>query len=304
MAGTRSRGSIVSWRSSSSEPRVDRLAPVSRPVARLGVISSFFSDAFLGEHRTELVETPWGSAPVDVASVDGETVACLWRYGRGLDIASHRINYRANLWALRSLGVERVVSQNAIGSCNPALPPGAVVVSHDFIDFTHRRARSFFDDTDAWVRIDLTDPFCPEVREALTAAATPLFERLAPRGVFLCGEGPRFETPAEIAMFRQWGADIIGTPLVPEVVLAREAEMCFASIAPVINFATGLTTEVKHVGAGSMVDFYYRSGFHDRIETAIRSALRTLSRERRCRCGAAMDGAFHGPPPTWYTTRA
>ena len=276
---------------------------MSPPAARLAVISSFFSESFLGEHRTELVDTPWGSAPVDVASVDGEAVACVWRYGRGLDIASHRINYRANLWALRSLGVERIVSQNAIGSCNPDLPPGTVVVSHDFIDFTHRRITSFFDDSDAWVRIDLTEPFCPEVREALTAAATPLFERLASRGVFLCGEGPRFETPAEISMFRQWGADIIGTPLVPEGLLAREAEMCFASIAPIINFATGLAAEVKHVGAGSMVDFYYRSGFHDRVEAAIRAALRALAPERRCKCGSAMEGAFHGPRPAWFTPR-
>jgi 5'-methylthioadenosine phosphorylase len=268
------------------------------------VISSFFSEAFLGEHRTIEIGTPWGGTPVDVATVDGQTVACVWRYGRALDIASHRINYRANLWALRSLGVERVVSQNAIGSCNPSLPPGAVVVSHDFIDFTHRRATSFFDDTDAWVRIDLTEPFCPEVRDALINAGAPLFEQLAPRGVFLCGEGPRFETPAEIAMFRQWGADIVGTPLVPEVVLAREAEMCFASIAPIINFATGLTDEVRHVGAGSMVDFYYKSGFHDRVETAIRAALLALKPERQCRCGAAMEGAFHGSPPDWYPSRA
>lgn len=272
--------------------------------ARLAVISSFFSDTFLGEYRTIEVGTPWGAAAIDLAVVDGAAVACVWRYGRGLDIASHRINYRANLWALRSLGVERVVSQNAIGSCNPELAPGAVVVSHDFIDFTHRRANSFFDDTNAWVRIDLTEPFCPEVRDALISSATPVFDRLADRGVFLCGEGPRFETPAEIAMFRQWGADIVGTPLVPEVLLAREAEMCFASIAPIINFATGLTAEVKHVGPGGMVDFYYRSGFHDQVEIAIRSTLRALPPERRCRCGHALNGAFHGPRPEWYTDRA
>lgn len=273
------------------------------PVARLGVISSFFSDEFLGEHRTEQVTTPWGSAPVDIAVIDGAAVACVWRYGRGLAIASHRINYRANLWALRTLGVERLISQNAIGSCDPAIAPGDVVVSHDFLDFTKARTRSFFEDSEAWVRVDLTRPFCEEVREALIDAATPVFARVVPRGVFACGEGPRFETVAEIAMYRQLGADVIGTPLVPEVVLAREAEICFASIAPIINYASGLADEVKHVGAGSMVDFYYRSGFHTKVERAIRDALRRLGAARGCSCGRALEHAFHGPAPSWYEPR-
>ncbi len=296
--------------------------------ARLAVISSYFSPAFLGAFEARVIETPWGTAAVEMADVDGETVACLWRYGRALALASHRINFRANLWALRALGVERCVSQNAIGSVNPDIPPGAVVVSDDFIDFTKDRPRSFFDDADAWVRVDLTVPFCPELRGALVEAGRPVFDDLRDRGTFICVEGPRFESPAEIRMFRMWGADVIGTPLVPEVVLAREAEICFASIAPVINFATGLASEVRHVGEGSMVDFYYgpartrpgaeltgederrpeersdyRSGFHDRVEEAIRAALRALPRERACACGRALEHAFHGTPPAWFTPR-
>jgi 5'-methylthioadenosine phosphorylase len=180
-----------------------------------------------------------------------------------------------------------------------------VVISDDFIDFTHGRPRSFFDDADAWVRVDLTEPFCAEVRAALIQAAGPIFAgQLQDTGVFLCAEGPRFETPAEIRMFRQWGADIIGTPLVPEVVLAREAEMCFASIAPIINFASGLAPRVIHTGAGSMVDFYYGSGFHARVEDAIRAALLALPSERQCGCGRALDGAFHGTPPAWFSARS
>lgn len=273
------------------------------PLARLGVLSSFFSPRFLDAHETRAVETPWGSAEVDLARVDGQVVACVWRYGHQLALPSHRINFRANLWALRSLGVERLISQNAIGSCNADLAPGAVVISHDFIDFTHGRPRSFFDDAEAWVRVDLTEPFCPQTRAALIAAARPIFDRLAERGVFICVDGPRFETPAEIAMFCQWGADIIGTPLVPEVVLAREAEICFASIAPIINFASGLAPAVQHTGPGSMVDFYYGSGFHDRVEDVIRAALRALPVERGCGCGRALEQAFHGTPPPWFEPR-
>lgn len=274
------------------------------PNVRLGILTSFISTGFLSNSETVAIDTPWGSAELDVGDLDGQPVAIIWRYGRHLALPSHRINFRANLWALRTLGVERVISQNAIGSCTETLPPGHVVISDDFIDFTHGRPRSFFDDADAWVRVDMTQPFCPETRSALIDSARPVFAgQLQERGVFLCVEGPRFETPAEIRMFRQWGADIIGTPLVPEVILAREAEMCFASIAPIINYGSGLSSTVLHTGSGSMVDFYYGSGFHDRVELAIRAALRTLAAERACGCGQALKGAFHGSPPEWFVPR-
>lgn len=272
-------------------------------VARSAVISSRFTPSFLGDCETIQVSTPWGDAPLDIASVDGERVACLWRYGRDLTLPSHKINYRANMWALRTLGVDRIVSQNAIGSCNIALPPGTVVISDDFIDCTHGRPRSFFDEAEAWVRVDMSAPFCPPMRVALTEAAARGSDPVIDHGVFLCAEGPRFESAAEIRMFRGFGADIIGTPLVPEIVLAREAEMCFASIAAIINYATGLAPEVRHVGAGSMVDFYYGSGFHDRIETAIRVALQALRGDRTCTCRDAMRHGFHGTPPPWYQPR-
>jgi 5'-methylthioadenosine phosphorylase len=274
----------------------------SEPI-RVAVISSFFSPEWLGDFEARDVETPWGGAPVEIARVDGRSVACIWRYGRELARPSHRINYRANLWALRTLGVERVISQNAIGSANPSLPPGAVVVADDFIDFTHTRPKTFFDAEDNWTRVDMSEPFCGEVRAALLAGAGGRFEQLNDGGVFLCAEGPRFESAAEIRMFRQWGADIVGTPLVPEVILAREAELCFASIAPIINYCTGLAPKVVHTGAGSMVDFYYGSGFHAKVEAAMRAAIAALPAERRCGCATALDGAFHGTPPSWFTPR-
>lgn len=241
----------------------------AKPV-RLAAISSFFSPELLGGFEALAVPTPWGDAAIELAHVDGRRVACIWRYGRRLARPSHRINYRANVWALRLLGVERVISQNAIGSVNPDLPPGTVVIPDDFIDFAPNRPKTFFDADDVWTRVDLTDPFCVEIRRPLLAASDGLFDRLRDGGVFLGAEGPRFESAAEIRMFRQWGADIVGTPLVPEVILAREAEICFASIAPIINYATGLAPSVTHVGSGSMVDFYYSSGFHATVERAIR----------------------------------
>src|SRR5690606_26486545 len=144
---------------------------------------------------------------------------------------SHKINYHANIFALYELGVKSIISQNAIGSVNPAIRPGDIVISNDFLDKTKSRAQSLFDETECWVRVDFTDPFCPRLRQDLIGAATKFSNRIIERGTFVCTEGPRFETPAEIRAYAKEGGDIVGTPLVPEVIFARELEMCFASVA-------------------------------------------------------------------------
>lgn len=110
-------------------------------------------------------------------------------------------------------------------------------------------------------------------------------------------EGPRFETPVEIRAFQREGGDIVGTPIVPEVIFSREAEMCFASIAPVINFGSGMAPAVVHFGPGSMNEIYYKEGLHDLIEKTLIEAISGLSTERTCNCAKALDGGFHGTPP-------
>lgn len=273
----------------------------STSTAPVGLITSAASERLLTDRAEQRVTTPWGDASVLTGRIGGRNAAVVLRYGADLTTPSHKINHRANLWALRTLGVERVVSQNAIGSVNPAIRPGDIVVSHDFLDRTKVRALSLFDDTECWVRVDMTEPFCPEVRDALIGAAQKVSERVIDRGVFVCTEGPRFETPAEIRVFQQEGGDIVGTPMVPEVVFAREAEMCFASIAPVINFGAGMAPAVVHVGPGSMNDDYYANGAHDRIEQALIDSISTLPASRGCGCGHALRGGFHGRRPGWLT---
>jgi 5'-methylthioadenosine phosphorylase len=182
---------------------------------------------------------------------------------------------------------------------NPMVRPGDIVISHDFLDRTKTRPLSLFDDAECWVRVDMTEPFCPEVRQALLRATASMPDRVIDRGVFACLEGPRFETPAEIRALQRDGADIIGTPLVPEVTLAREAEMCFASIAPVINYGAGMAPAVIHVGPGSMNDNYYSGGLHDRIEQALIDAVAQLPVQRNCQCGHALRSGFHGQRPAW-----
>ncbi len=271
----------------------------SKPRAPLGLISSAASQRLLQDRREQMVATPWGTASVLTGRIGEREAAVVLRYGPKLTIPSHKINYRANIWALRELGVERIISQNAIGSINPMLRPGDIVVSHDFLDRTKGRALSLFDDSEAWVRVDMTEPFCPEVRQSLLAATAAMLDRVIDRGVFACVEGPRFETPAEIRALQREGADIVGTPLVPEVTMAREAEMCFASIAPVINYGAGMAPAVIHVGPGSMNDEYYAGGLHDRIEQALIDAVAHLPEHRTCQCGHALRGGFHGVRPGW-----
>lgn len=267
--------------------------------APIGLITSAASDKLVAERREITVATPFGEAEIVTGRIAGLEVAIVLRYGPALAIASHKINYRANIWALRELGVRRVISQNAIGSVNPVIRPGDIVISHDFLDRTKTRPLSLFDDEQCWVRVDMSEPFCPQMRPVLASAAAKHSARVIDRGVFVCTEGPRFETPSEIRAYQREGGDIVGTPLVPEVVLAREAELCFASIAPVINFGAGMAPAVTHFGAGSMTDFYYTGGLHDVVERAIADAIVAMPETRSCDCGKALRGGFRGKRPAW-----
>ncbi len=266
----------------------------------IGLLSSFhFRRDFLTDVETRVIETPFGNVPVFVGMMGGRQTACIQRYGPDMTVPSHKINHRAHIWAFKILGVERIISQNAIGSINPMLRPGDIVIPHDFIDHTKSRPRSLFDEEECWVRVDMTEPFCPHVRLALVAGAQDVSDRVIDRGVFVCFEGPRFETPTEIRMFQQLGGDIVGTPLVPEVVFAREAEICYASISGIINYGAGLAPAVVHVGEGSMFDFYLKSGLQQQIEQATITALNHLPAERTCPCATSLAQAFHGKEPEW-----
>ncbi len=269
----------------------------------VGLITSAASETLLQHRRREVVPTPFGDAETWLGTIGGRDAVVVLRYGKGLTVPSHKINHRANIWAFRMLGVERIISQNAIGSVNPAIRPGDIVISDDVLDRTKSRPLSLYDDSEAWVRVDMTHPFCPEMRRVLIASAVARSDRIIERGVFACTEGPRFETPAEIRSLGRDGADIVGTPLVPEVVFAREAEMCFASIAPVINFGAGMAPAVIHVGPGSMNDIYYTGGLHDLVEAIIADAAAAMPDHRGCECGNSLQSGFHGTKPAWFDGR-
>lgn len=265
----------------------------------LGLITSHISEKLLDQQERRQVETPWGAAPVYCGLLAGTPCAVILRYGEGSAKASHRINFRANIWALRTLGVETLIMQNAIGSVNPDIRPGDFVIPDDILDFTKNRELSFFQDEDCWLRVDMTDPFCPVLREKVIQAAKEAGETPWERGIFVCTEGPRFESPAEVRFYRSAGGDIIGTPMIPELILAKEASMCCASISIVINMASGLAPAVVHGGQEGIVHYYCAAGLEERLEAVLRRLVKKLDGVRNCGCKNAMTQGIHGQAPDW-----
>lgn len=201
-------------------------------------------DALFGESRVEerVIETPFGppSSPVRLIEWHGQRVAVLARHGPGHAFNPSRVPYRANIYALKSLGVTHILASGAVGSLRDEIRPRDLVVVDQVIDKTCRRTPTFFDDGLA-VHVELAQPYCPELRRRLAAAAVRAGGKLAgatvhPRGTYVCMEGPAFSTVAESHMHRAWGGDLIGMTAMPEARLAREAEICYALVALVTDY--------------------------------------------------------------------
>ncbi len=210
-------------------------APARRTIAVIGGsgVTGIFGE---GERREHRVSTPWGapSAPIQEGRVGPVRVLFLPRHGVGHTIPPHAVNYRANVDALVALGAEAIVAVNSVGSLRQELPPGRFVLPDQFVDFTKRRATTFFDGGRV-MHASLADPFCPDLLASAREVGTGLGIPFAERGTYVCVEGPRFSTRAESKFFRGF-ADIIGMTLVPEVTLARERAICYACLAMVTDF--------------------------------------------------------------------
>ena len=187
------------------------------------------------------VQTEFGEIEVDIVEVHGSSIVFLARHGKQHGIPPHRINYRANLKALHKLGVKQIFTTAAVGSLNPDFTAGSLVLLSDFLDMTKQRPLTFFEGGSAGVKhVNMDDPYCRNLRQKLTETAIQHKVHFKGDAVYICTEGPRFETEAEIKMMRQWGADVVGMTSVPEVVLAKELGMCLASVGFVVNMATGM----------------------------------------------------------------
>ncbi len=185
----------------------------------------------LGGGEVRDVETPFGkpSGPITLAELDGTRVALLSRHGDGHVRNPSTVPYRANVWALKSLGVTHVLASGAVGSLREEIAPRHLVIPDQVIDRTYRRAGTFFDELA--VHVELAAPFCPTLRNVLARAGAGFPARIHPSGTYVCMEGPQFSTRAESELHRSWGASLIGMTVMPEAKLAREAELCYALVA-------------------------------------------------------------------------
>ena len=245
-----------------------------------GVIggTGFYRVTETAEAEQIRVETPYGPVQIERTRLGEVEIAFLARHGTGHSIPPHRVNYRANIAALKQIGVTNILASAAVGSLSEAMPPGSLAILTQFLDFTHSRASTFYDgESGEVVHVDMSDPYCSHLRGELASAADSLGVKVFAEATYVCAEGPRFETPAEIRMFRQLGGDLVGMTNVPEVVLAREAGLCYATIAVVTNWAAGVSKEpIKH---GEV------SGFMDKQTPRIRAIFeKTIADHKEIAC--------------------
>ena len=215
------------------------LVPVKEK-AEIGIIggSGLYDVEAFKKNEEVKIYTPYGppSDNIVIGEYSGRRIAFLPRHGKGHKIPPHRINYRANIWALKSLGVDKIIAVSAVGSLREDYKPGDFVIPDQFIDFTKRREYTFFEGSVVG-HFSMADPFCEPLREIIIETAKELNIRVHDRGTYVCIEGPRFSTRAESRLFKEvFKADIIGMTLVPEVILAREAGICYATIAMVTDY--------------------------------------------------------------------
>lgn len=198
-------------------------------------------DTFGEDNHSVVIDTKYGSVEVDIITFDDAKIAFLPRHGKGHSVPPHLINYRANIKALENLGVKHIYATVAVGSCNENYEPGDIVVIKDFLDFTKSRPITFYDGEDGKViHVDMSDPYCKNLRQRFCEVAKGENIEVKGEAVYVCTEGPRFETAQEIKMFKLMGGDVVGMTNVPEVVLAKELGMCYSAVGIISNWCTGM----------------------------------------------------------------
>ena len=243
------------------------------------------------EHTEEIViDTPFGrpSAPITIGTIEGLRVAFLARHGIGHHITPTEVPYRANIFALKSLGVERIVSISACGSLREDYAPGHIVIPDNIFDFTKDRTRSFFGEG-LVAHISVADPFCNDLSNQLEASLSGTNAITHRGGSLITIEGPRFSTKAESNTYRSWGMSIIGMTASPEAFLAREAEICYATMAHVTDYDVWHESE-SPVTVEMVIQTLNKNT--EVAQDAIRNLIRTMHHERSCSCGQALETAL------------
>ena len=260
--------------------------------ATIGVIggSGLYDIEGLKEIEEHDVSTPFGkpSDPIIVGTLEGKRVAFLPRHGRGHRILPSEVNVRANIYALKSLGVERIIAVNACGSMKEEIAPSDIVIPDQIIDRTKGRDSTFFGNG-LVVHVSFAEPFCAELSEVLFEAAEAVGAKVHKGGTYVCIEGPRFSSKAESKMHRLWDVDIIGMTAIPEAVLAREAEICYASLALSTDYDVWHETEAP-VTAEMVVQTILKNV--ETAKNAIKEVVPRVPSERGCDCATALSVAI------------
>jgi 5'-methylthioadenosine phosphorylase len=207
--------------------------------AEIGIFggTGIYDSGLLNESKEITIDTPYGkpSDSITIGEFNGRKIAFLPRHGKKHTIPPHMINYRANIWAFKELGVKRIIAPSAVGSLKEEFAPQDFVLPTQFLDFTKSRKGSFSEDGRV-IHISVADPFCPELQKSILDVAEEQELKIHKEATYVCIEGPRFSTKAESKFYKSTGAEIIGMTLVPECQLAREAQICYASISTVTDY--------------------------------------------------------------------
>ena len=261
-------------------------------MAGFGVIggSGLYQMAALEDRREEQIRTPFGE-PSDrfvLGRLGGREIAFLSRHGRGHRLLPSEINYRANIYGFKKLGVERIISVSAVGSMKEDLHPLDIVLPDQFIDRTRHRVGTFFGEG-VVAHVSLADPFCFELSGTVAEAGDAIGMRLHRGGVYICIEGPQFSTRAESNLYRSWNVDVIGMTNAQEVKLAREAEICYATMAMVTDYDCWKEVEA----AVSVEEVVARLDDNARSAASIIERVASaLPETRSCKCGSALKNAI------------
>lgn len=259
----------------------------------IGVFGGTGFYSFLKEVKEYIVETPYGSpsAPITVGEIEGKRVAFLPRHGKNHEYPPHKIPYRANLWAMKKLGVERIIAPNACGSLQPHIKVGDFVICDQFVDRTSGRVSTFYDGP-ITTHVGMAEPYCPELREIAINNLKKLGYPHHEKGTVVVIEGPRFSTISESKWFTSMGWEVINMTQYPEVVLARELEMCFLNISVVTDYDTGLVSEgsVEPVSHEMVIKIFNEN--LEKLKTLIINIIKDIPFERKkCKCGESLKGA-------------
>jgi 5'-methylthioadenosine phosphorylase len=260
-------------------------------MTKIGVIggSGLYEIKGLTIKKKKSISTPFGR-PSDnyfIGMIGDSEVVFLPRHGSRHNIPPHMINYRANIWGFKKLGVKRIISVSASGGIKRGMKPGDIVVLDQVLDMTRNRKSTFYDGKNGVVHIDFTEPFCPELRKVLLKAGKRIKVPAKDGGTYVAVEGPRLETANEIKGFRILGGDLVGMTGMPEASLAREVEICYSGLSVVANYAAGISKNKLTVSEvmETMGDAT------EKIKLLLKESFRLIPEERGCQCRDALKEA-------------